>query len=70
MARPLDELVRDARHAQDTDQDHLMINPTELRMLKEYAYVVGTADKRTAMLVWPMDLSGFKLLVTENGKTA
>lgn len=48
--RPLDELLRDAGKAASEGRDHLLINRQELRQLKDYGLVIGTADPNVALL--------------------
>lgn len=50
-SRPLDELRRDAEKVLSSGHSQLFITVEELRMLKDYEQVVGTADKREAW--WP-----------------
>lgn len=66
--RPIDELMRDAENAAAAGIGHLLINPAELRQLKDYELVTGTANPNVALFALPNPMRlppDFHLLVQE-----
>jgi len=66
MARPLDELIRDAAKAREIEIFDFVITPGELIMLKQFGGMfVPTADKNVLLGAGP--LRDMRLIVSQPG---